>query len=160
MTILSKDSTKAATTTNTSLGIHGKKTQFPSTPHLTTLATKRTSNSGWQLHKPWDSHCPIVAPIAGCFFSNNGTQFDHYSTYLALAPPLGRRHTALHNQIQRLIQDMIKLSKIDSQMKAANFLINKMPQPYIGDYINHVTQHPGHPRNTRDAIVPDIHATN
>jgi hypothetical protein len=53
---------------------------------------------------------------------------------------------------------MMKLGNIESVLEAHNFLINKIPQPYIGDYVNHVTQLPGHPRNARDAIVPGIHA--
>ena len=54
----------------------------------------------------------------------------------------------------------MKLGNIEAILEAHNFLIDKIPQPYIGDYVNHVTQLPGHPRNARDAIVPDIHARN
>jgi hypothetical protein len=55
---------------------------------------------------------------------------------------------------------MMKLGNIESVLDAHNFLIDKIPQPYIGDYVIHVTQLPGHLRNARDAIVPDIHARN
>ena len=55
---------------------------------------------------------------------------------------------------------MMKIGNIDSMIEAANFLINKAGQPYIGDYVNHVTSQPGHPKNVRVAIVPNLHATN
>ena len=55
---------------------------------------------------------------------------------------------------------MMKLGNIDSTIEAVNFLLSKVPQPYIGDYVIHVKSQPGHPRNARDAIVPGIHATN
>ena len=104
--------------------------------------------------------CPIIAPLAGRFFGKNGTQLDDYGTNLASAPLPGRGHTALHNKLQHIICSMMKLGNIEAVPEASNFLIDKIPQPYIGDYVNHVTQQPGHPRNARDAIVPDIHARN
>ena len=33
----------------------------------------------------------------------------------------------------------MKLGNIESVLKAHNFLLDKVPQPYIGDYVNHVT---------------------
>jgi hypothetical protein len=55
---------------------------------------------------------------------------------------------------------MMKIDNINSTTEAANFLINKVRQPYIGDYVNHVTSQPGHPKIIQDAIVPNLHATN
>jgi hypothetical protein len=55
---------------------------------------------------------------------------------------------------------MMKIGNIDSTREAANFLINKVGQPYIGDYVNYFISHPGHPKNVQDAIVPNLHATN
>jgi hypothetical protein len=55
---------------------------------------------------------------------------------------------------------MMKIGNIDSTIEAANFLINKVRQPYIGDYVNRIPSQPGHPKNFRDTIVPDLHATN
>jgi len=104
--------------------------------------------------------CPIIAPLAGRFFGKNNAQLDKYGTNLASAPLPGQGHKALHNKLQHILRDMMKLGNIESVLEAHNFLIDKVPQPYIGDYVNHVTQLPGHPRNARDAIVPDIHARN
>ncbi len=54
----------------------------------------------------------------------------------------------------------MKVGNINSTTEAVNFLIKKVWQPYIGDYVNHVMSKPGHSKNVQDAIVPDLHATN
>ncbi len=86
--------------------------------------------------------------------------FDKNGSNLASQPQPGWGHKALHNQLQHIVQDMIKIGSIKSVTEAVTFLINKVGQPYIGDYVNHVTSQLGHPRNAQDAIVPDLHATN
>ena len=51
----------------------------------------------------------------------------------------------------------MKLCGLLAVTEAANFLlIGKMEEPYIGDYINHVSQYPN-PKTAKHAIVPDIH---
>jgi hypothetical protein len=52
---------------------------------------------------------------------------------------------------------MMKIGNINSTTEAVNFLINKVEQPYISDYVNHVTSQPGHPKNAQDAFVPNLH---
>eukprot|EP00956_Cyclotella_meneghiniana_P036301 scaffold123770_cov71-Cyclotella_meneghiniana.AAC.13 len=52
----------------------------------------------------------------------------------------------------------MKLCGLLAVTEAANFLlIGKMEEPYIGDYINHVSQYPN-PKTAKHDIVPDIHA--
>ena len=53
----------------------------------------------------------------------------------------------------------MKVVGVQSNVEAANFLNNKIGEPYISNYINHVTAHPDH-RNAPHAIIPDIHAYN
>ena len=72
----------------------------------------------------------------------------------------GRGHTARHSSQQHLVQDMMRIAKIDSVLEPVNFLLGKVGEPFIGDYINIITSQPGNPRHARHAVVPDIHATN
>jgi len=52
----------------------------------------------------------------------------------------------------------VKVAGIQSHMEAsANFLNGKIGEPYISNYINHITEHPN-PRSALHAIIPDIHA--
>eukprot|EP00956_Cyclotella_meneghiniana_P018561 scaffold30993_cov50-Cyclotella_meneghiniana.AAC.5 len=51
----------------------------------------------------------------------------------------------------------MKLCGILAVTEAANFLLGKVGEPYIGDYINHVSQYPN-PMTAKHAILPDIHA--
>jgi hypothetical protein len=104
--------------------------------------------------------CPIFAPLVGRYFGKNGTKLNEYGANLASELLPGQGHAALHNQLQHIVQDMMKIGNIDSTTEAANFLINKVGQPYIGDYVNHITSQPGHSKNVQDAIVLDLHATN
>jgi hypothetical protein len=55
--------------------------------------------------------------------------------------------------------DILKVAGIHSHMEAANFLNGKVGEPYINNYINHITRHPN-PRSSLHAIVPDIHTYN
>jgi hypothetical protein len=52
---------------------------------------------------------------------------------------------------------MMKIGNLDSMTEAVNFLIKTVGQPYVGDYVNHITSQPGHPKNAQDAIVPNLH---
>ena len=53
----------------------------------------------------------------------------------------------------------MKVAGIQSYMEVANFLNGKIGEPYITNYINHITEHPN-PRSALHAIIPDIHAYN
>ena len=53
----------------------------------------------------------------------------------------------------------MKVAGIQSHMEAVNFLNGKIGEPYISNYINHITEHPNH-RSALHAIIPDIHAYN
>jgi hypothetical protein len=101
------------------------------------------------------NHC-----IVGRCFGKNGSKLDEYGANQASESLPGQGHTALQNQLQHIVQDTMKIGNIDSTTEAANFLVNKVGQPYIGDYVNHITSQPGHPKNAQDAIVPGLRATN
>ncbi len=77
------------------------------------------------------NHCSLSRKIK--YFSKNGTKLDKYGANLTSEPLPQREHKSLHNQLQHIDQDMMKKGNIDSVTEAANFLINKVGQPYIGD---------------------------
>jgi len=54
----------------------------------------------------------------------------------------------------------VDVAKIDSVIEPVNFLLGKVGEPFIGDYVNNITSQSGNPRHARHAVVPDIHATN
>jgi len=41
-----------------------------------------------------------------------------------------------------MMLDIMKVAGIQSQMEAANFLNGKIGEPYISNYINHITEFP------------------
>ncbi len=53
----------------------------------------------------------------------------------------------------------MKLGGMHSAAEAVNFLVNKIGQPYIMSYVNHVSSHPN-AQKAPHAVVPDIHAFN
>jgi hypothetical protein len=55
---------------------------------------------------------------------------------------------------------MMRVGNIDSVIEPVNFFFGKVGLPYIGDYVNNITNQPGNTRYARHALVPDIHATN
>ena len=58
-----------------------------------------------------------------------------------------RGFTKRHNDLQYLIQDMMRLGNIDLVLERVNFfLVGKVGQPYIGDYVNNIKSQPGNPR--------------
>ena len=101
----------------------------------------------------------MMAPVVGRFFGKNGDVLDEYGANLAAASLPGQGHRALHNALQSILQDMMKLAGISSEKEAVNFLLDKVGQPYITNYVNHVSAHPN-ARNAPHAIVPDLHAHN
>ena len=103
--------------------------------------------------------CPLMAPVVGRYFGKNGDVLDKYGANLASASLPGAGHRALHNKLQSILQAMMRLGGIYSEKEAANFLLDKIGEPYITRYVNHVASHPNI-RKSPLAIVPDLHATN
>ena len=54
---------------------------------------------------------------------------------------------------------MMKLGGIFSEKEAVNFILDKVSDPYITRYVNHVSSSPNFQR-AQHAIVPDLHACN
>ena len=103
--------------------------------------------------------CPVMAPMVGRYFGQRGQQLDKYGRNLAAASLPGQGHQALHNAIQHMMVDIMKVAGIQSHMEAANFLNGKIGELYISNYTNHITEHPN-PKSALHAIIPDIHAYN
>jgi hypothetical protein len=58
-----------------------------------------------------------------------------------------------------MMVSIMKVAGIQSHTEAANFLNGKIGEPYISNYINHITEHTNQ-RSALHAIIPDIHAYN
>jgi len=86
--------------------------------------------------------CPVIASMVGRYFGQRGQQIDKYGRNLAAASLPGQGHRALHNAIQHLMVDIMKVAGIHSHIETANFLNSKVGEPYINNYINHITEHP------------------
>jgi hypothetical protein len=52
---------------------------------------------------------------------------------------------------------MMKVAGIRAVPEAANYLFDKLPEPFLSKYINHIVQHPNQ-QNAPHSIIPDIHA--
>ena len=100
-----------------------------------------------------------MAPLVGRFFGKKGKKLDEYGANLAAAPLPGQGHRALHNHLQSLIMAMMKLGGISSEKEAVNFLLDKVGEPYITAYVNHLSDGPN-ARNALHNIIPDILARN
>jgi hypothetical protein len=75
-------------------------------------------------------------------------------------PPLpGLGYRILHNKLQHILISMMKVAGIGAVPEAANFLFDKLPEPFLSRYINHRVQH-ANQRNSPHSIIPDIHAYN
>ncbi len=103
--------------------------------------------------------CPYMEPLAGRFFGRDGRRLDKYGANLSAASLPGQGHRTSHNKLQSILQSMMKLGGIFSEKEAANFLLDKVGEPHITSYINHVSSHPN-AKKAPHSIVPDIHATN
>ena len=55
---------------------------------------------------------------------------------------------------------MMKLGGIHSEKEAVNFILDKVGEPYITSYVNHVRRHNNSNRRANHDIVQDIHAMN
>ena len=97
--------------------------------------------------------CPVIAQMVGRYFGQRGQQLDKYGRNLAAASLPGQGHRALHNAIQHMMVDIMKVAGIQSHMEAANFLNGKIGEPSISNYINHITEHPN-PRSALHTIIP------
>ena len=53
---------------------------------------------------------------------------------------------------------MMKVAGIPSEKEAVNFLLGKVGEPYIKNYVDHLASEAGR-RNSAYSIVPDITAT-
>lgn len=95
----------------------------------------------------------------GRYFGKKGQRLDKYGTNLAAAALPGQGHRTLHNQLQALLQAMMKLGGIFSEKEAVNFILDKVSDPFITRYVNHVSSAPNS-RRAQHAIVPDLHARN
>ena len=104
--------------------------------------------------------CPLIAPVVGQFFGKTGQRpLDEYGANLASAPLPGQSWSILHNSIQSILQSMMKLAGISTEKEAVNFLLDKVGEPYITSYVNHVSSTPN-ARRAPHAIVPDLLAHN
>ena len=102
---------------------------------------------------------PAVAPVVGRYFRKKGTRVDPYGANLSAASLPGKGHRALHNKLQSIVQEMMKLGGIQSEKEAVKLLIGKVGEPHITSYVNHVSRE-ANARSALHAIVPDIHAYN
>ena len=61
----------------------------------------------------------------------------------------------LHNNIQTMIQSLMKFGGVSSKEEAVNFLIRQVGDPHITNYVDYVTSHPS-AHNAHHIIVTDI----
>ena len=66
----------------------------------------------------------------------------------------------LHNLLQSIVQSMMKLGGIRSEKEAANFLLDKIGDPYISRYVHHISTLANTRKQKTFAIVPDMHTVN
>ncbi len=108
-----------------------------------------------------------MAPLVGRYFGKKGQKLDRFGANLAAAALLpGQGHRTTRNLIQSILQSMIyydydetRMYGIQSEKEAPNFLMDKVGEPHITSYFNHLSSHRDI-RNAPHAVVPDIHATN
>ena len=103
--------------------------------------------------------CPAMAPVVGRYFGQSGQQLDAFGANLAAAKLPGQGHRILHNLLQDVIKSKAKLGCIVTEKEAANFLINKVGEPWITRYVTHVSSFPNARKSTY-GIVPDLQCFN
>jgi len=103
--------------------------------------------------------CPIMAAVVGRFFGKKGVRLDKYGSNLAAAVLPGQWHHMTHNKLQSILTAMMKLGGIHAEKEAVNFIMDKVGEPHISSYINHVAAHSS-ANKAQFAIIPDIHALN
>ena len=67
----------------------------------------------------------------------------------------GQGHRVVHNLLQLILQSMMKLGGISLQAEAVNFLLGRVGEPHITQYVNHVMSHLS-AKKAPYAFVPDI----
>ena len=103
--------------------------------------------------------CPAITPVVGKILGSSGTRVDAYGANLSAALLPGKGHQGLHDKLQSILQDMVKLGGIQSEKEAVNFLLGKVGKLHITSYVNHVSRKVN-ARLALHSIVPDIHAHN
>jgi hypothetical protein len=101
---------------------------------------------------------PNLASLVGRYFGKKGKQLDDHGANLASESLPGGGFRRIHNNIQSLIQSMMKVAGIPSVKEAVNFLLGKVGEPHIKNYVDHLASEAGR-RNSLHSIVPDITAT-
>ena len=84
---------------------------------------------------------------------------DKYGANLVAALLPGQGHSALHATLESILQVTMKVGGIYAEKETVNFILDKVGDPYIARYVNHVTSSPS-ARKAPYAIVPDLHARN
>ena len=102
---------------------------------------------------------PAAAPVVGRYFRERGTRVDPYGANLSAVSLTGKGHCAFHNELYSIVQEMMKIGGIQSEMEPINLLLGKVADPHITSYVNHVSRD-ANARAALHAIVPDIHAYN
>lgn len=72
--------------------------------------------------------CPLVSPLAGRYFGRHGTIINEYGANISSAPLPGQRWRTIHNRIEALTQNMMKLGGIFADRQALN-LITTLVRP-------------------------------
>ena len=103
--------------------------------------------------------CPIMAPFVGRYFGKRATALDRYGANLSAASLPGQGSRVLHNTLQSLLQAMMKVGGIHSEKEAVNFLIDKIGDPHITAYVNHVSSHPNAERHPTSFCLMYMHGT-
>ena len=75
--------------------------------------------------------CPLMAPVVGRYFGKNGDVLDKYGANLASAALPGACHRVLQNNLQSIIQAMMRVGGIYSEKESTNFLFDKIGEPFI-----------------------------
>ena len=73
---------------------------------------------------------PLMTPLVGRYFGRKGAQLDAHGANLAAAPLPGYGWRVLLGTLQHLVTDMMGVCGIFSEKKAANFLVDKVGDPY------------------------------
>ena len=135
------------------------------TTHLENHIQSPMTTNGKRAPNEWSFFTIITQPLGIYWWpdlpsrNNYILLIDKYGTNLSAAALAGQGHNMLHNQLQSLLQSMMKLGGILPEKEAVNILLDKVCDPYITAYVNHVSSHPNS-RNAPYLIVPDLHTRN
>ena len=83
---------------------------------------------------------PNLASLVGRYLGNKGKPLDDHGANLASECLSGGGFRRIHNNIQSLVQSMMKVAAgIPSVKEAVNFLLGKIGEPYINNYVDHLS---------------------